>query len=352
MDDKIFESIVEMTSKRDSDEFGISIIASIAELIPDCIVALFTCIEHPKAYFKELTTLSVHYDDKGDKECLWNIGLPDSIKKYIDENFEKLNELSVYKIDDDYFHTFFPITIDKKVEYGINISSKESITPQLNSLLAIIKVCQNFYAILASSEKDSLTGLYNRKTYDQKLSMLLRKQQNNQLNNLTWGQSSNSGTELRYTNNQSFTWLAIIDIDLFKKVNDKYGHLYGDEVLLLLSQLMQQSFRQNDLLFRFGGEEFVIIFEPIPEEKAHFVLNKFRQLVEKYDFPMVGKVTISIGYAKVTESDHPKSVFDNADKALYYSKENGRNCLHNYESLVEQSLVVNSIVEEGDIELF
>jgi diguanylate cyclase (GGDEF)-like protein len=339
MDDKIFESIVEMTTKRDSDEFGISIIVSIAELIPDCIVGLFCSIEYPKAYFKEMRTLSVHYNIGGEKEYFWNVELPEKTKKYINQNFEQLNQLSAYRTDEDFYHTFFPIAIDNKVEFGINISTKEPITPQLNSLLAIIKVCQNFYAILASSEKDSLTGLYNRKTYDQKLSTLLRKQHNNQLNNLTWGVDNHSANELRNTIVQSHTWLAIVDIDFFKKVNDKFGHLYGDEVLLLLSQLMQKSFRQNDLLFRFGGEEFVIVFEPIPEEKAHFVLDKFRQLIESYHFPIVGHVTVSIGYAKVTETDHPKSVFDNADKALYYSKKNGRNCLHNYEKLVGNSFI-------------
>lgn len=351
MDDKIFESIVEMTKNRDSDEFGVSIVVSIAELIPDSIVGLFSCIEHPKPYFKELSVLSIERNELDESNYQWDMSLPIGTKKYIEENFELLNELSSYETDDDYCHVFFPIIIDKKVVFGINISSKLPITEYLNSILAIIKVCQNFYAILASSEKDSLTGLYNRKTYDQKLSTLLQKQQNNQLNNLTWGKSRNSGADLRNLNTQSSTWLAVIDIDFFKKINDRYGHLYGDEVLLLLSQLMQQSFRQNDLLFRFGGEEFVIIFEPISEEQAHYVLDKFRQLVANYDFPMVGKVTISIGYAKVNQSDHPKSVFDNADKALYYSKENGRNCLNNYEKLLNNSLI-NSRIEEGDIELF
>jgi diguanylate cyclase (GGDEF)-like protein len=340
-----------MTTKRDSDEFGVSIVVSIAELIPDSIVGLFSCIEHPKPYFKEMTVLSIIRNDNNESNYQWNITLPQATKQYIEDNFEQLNELSSYETGDNNCHVFFPIIIDKKVVYGINISSQLPITEYLNSILAIIKVCQNFYAILASSEKDSLTGLYNRKTYDQKLSTLLRKQQNNQLNNLTWGKSRHSGTELRNINNQSSTWLAVIDIDFFKKINDKFGHLYGDEVLLLLSQLMQQSFRQNDLLFRFGGEEFVIIFEPISEEQAHYVLEKFRQLIANYNFPMVGHVTISLGYAKITETDHPKLVFDNADKALYYSKENGRNCLNNYERLVRESLIKNRI-EEGDIELF
>ncbi|MEW6990967.1 GGDEF domain-containing protein [Colwelliaceae bacterium 6441] len=350
MKDKIIESIVEITKKRDSDEFGMSIIASIAELIPDCIVSLFAGIEYPKAYYKEITTLSA-LNDGGVKQYLWNKELPLSTKKYIESHYEQLTQLSVYVTERDWYHTFFPIMIDKKIKFGINVSSKQPLKGQLNELLAIIKVCQNFYSILASSEKDSLTGLFNRKTYDQKLSTLLKKQQCNQLCEITRAKGSPSRTELRKTIAQSFTWLAIIDIDFFKKVNDKFGHLYGDEVLLLLAQLMQQSFRQNDLLFRFGGEEFIIIFEPIPEEKAHYVLNKFRQLIENYNFPMVGSVTVSIGFAKITENDHPKSVFDNADKALYFSKENGRNCIHNYEILKEKGLV-DSTFTEGDIELF
>ena len=116
------------------------------------------------------------------------------------------------------------------------------------TLIAITKVCQNFYTILAYSENDTLTGLKNRRTYDQKLNSLLNEQTENRLKNMR------TENETRSQSINAKTWLAVIDIDHFKRVNDKFGHAYGDEVLLVLAQIMQKSFRVNDLLFRFGGE--------------------------------------------------------------------------------------------------
>lgn len=120
---------------------------------------------------------------------------------------------------------------------------------------------------------------------------------------------------------------------------------------MVLSQVLKQSFRSNDLIFRFGGEEFVIIFEPIEKHHAELALNKFMDTIRNKKFPMVGSITISCGFAKVTKQEHPKTILDNADKALYYAKENGRNCIHNYENLVECGKI-NVVIEEGDIELF
>jgi len=345
MDDKVFDSIVEITKHQDSDEFGLSIVAAIAEIVPHSTVALIKYFKYPSLHYDVITTLSIQRSLDGTKQYLWNNKLSAMVKHYIDQNFSKLSELTVIQIKDDLHNNFIPIYIENEIAFAINICSTKSFTSDRNTILAVIKVCQNFYSILACSEKDSLTGLLNRRTYDQKLNILLKKQYSYQHGD------SYVGDELRVHQTNSFTWLAIIDIDFFKKVNDKFGHVYGDEVLLLLSQLMLRAFRHNDLLFRFGGEEFVLIFEPIQKEQAELILDKFRIMVEKYLFPMVGHITISCGYAKISEKDHPKTVFDNADKALYYAKEHGRNCVCNYETLLQDNLI-NSTLEEGGIELF
>jgi len=345
MDDKVFDSIVEITKHQDSDEFGLSIVAVIAEFIPQSTVALIKYIKYPSIHYDVITTLSVQKSQDGINQYLWNTRLSAMVKHYIDQNFSTITELTEIKIRGELHNNFIPIYIENEIAFAINICSDKNFISNRNTILALIKVCQNFYSILACSEKDSLTGLLNRRTYDQKLNILLKKQYSYQ------NGDSYVGNELRVNQANSFTWLAIIDIDYFKKVNDKFGHVYGDEVLLLLSQLMLRAFRNNDLLFRFGGEEFVLIFEPIQKEQAELILDKFRVMVEKYVFPMVGHITISCGYAKISEKDHPKTVFDNADKALYYAKEHGRNCLYNYETLLQKNLI-SSNLEEGGIELF
>jgi diguanylate cyclase (GGDEF)-like protein len=147
------------------------------------------------------------------------------------------------------------------------------------------------------------------------------------------------------------SWLALVDIDRFKAINDGYGHLFGDEVLLLVSRLMQRTFRGADYLFRFGGEEFVIMLEHASQEGARIALERLRQAVELYEFPQVGRVTISIGNTQITEQDVPTTCIQRADAALYYAKEHGRNCVWNFEHLVSIGELVAPALS-ADVELF
>lgn len=345
MNKKVLESIIEITSKTDSDEFGISIVATVGELIANSIVCLFYKPDDHFPGYQLTTSLNSQQDEQGITKFVWDGDVPEETLLYIDNHQDKIYKLTVYETQDGYYHVFIPIQINSSVRYAIDIASKTRFSQQLDAIRAITKVCENFYTILSNSERDSLTGLFNRRTYDSKVYGLLKRQRLNQR------PREDLATEKRQFPNEVNTWLAVIDIDFFKKVNDQFGHVYGDEVLLVLSQMMSRSFRCNDLLFRYGGEEFVIIFEPTKREHAQHLLEKFRYAVELQQFPMVGKITISIGYAQLLKSDHPKSVFDNADKALYFAKENGRNCVHNFEDLVAMGLV-NNTMREGDIELF
>jgi diguanylate cyclase (GGDEF)-like protein len=157
--------------------------------------------------------------------------------------------------------------------------------------------------------------------------------------------------ERRAMNDESHhVWLAMFDIDHFKRINDNYGHVYGDEVILLLAQMMRKSFRQSDVLFRFGGEEFVVLLNSLDEPTACAALERFRERVASHHFPQVGRVTVSIGFAHIGESDYPEIVLDRADKALYYAKQNGRNCTYGYESLASRGMLAPTT--SGSIDLF
>lgn len=142
-------------------------------------------------------------------------------------------------------------------------------------------------------------------------------------------------------------FLAICDIDHFKKVNDTYGHLFGDEVLLQFAHIMERNFRYNDALFRFGGEEFIALIKCINPECAEAAFNRFRHAVETYEFPQVGNVTISIGFAQCGADQFPNSVIGMADTALYYAKEHGRNQVVNHSDIKQEAPA-----SEGEIDLF
>lgn len=112
-----------------------------------------------------------------------------------------------------------------------------------NFLDPLLRIYSSHAFILNRNEHDSLTGLFNRQVMENKLNQIYQCQVNGN----------------RKNDEKDQTWcIALLDIDYFKMINDQYGHLYGDEVLIMFSRLLQCAFREDDLLFRYGGEEFLI----------------------------------------------------------------------------------------------
>ena len=154
---------------------------------------------------------------------------------------------------------------------------------------------------------DALTGLYNRRHFESNFEREFLRAK-------------------RYNSNLS---IAVIDIDFFKKVNDTYGHACGDYVLKEVAFMINEAFRKTDMVFRYGGEEFVVILTETDCKSAIIPLERLRKSVECNNFKYSGndlKVTISIGItSQINTCETPAQMFDLADKALYEAKNNGRN---------------------------
>jgi len=146
-------------------------------------------------------------------------------------------------------------------------------------------------------------------------------------------------------------YLAALDLDHFKQVNDTHGHLIGDEVLLHTGRLMREVLRMDDGLFRFGGEEFVVLLEAPDEGSAHAALERLRLRMAQYHFPQVGRVTMSIGFAAVQPGDLPPGALDRADRALYLAKAGGRNQVAGPSALAAAGMQP-SAPQGGDVDLF
>lgn len=156
-------------------------------------------------------------------------------------------------------------------------------------------------SILATT--DSLTGLYNRLKIDGLFEKFLYSSQ-------------------RYETSFS---IILIDIDNFKLVNDKYGHQVGDIVLQEFAALIKSNIRAEDMLGRWGGEEFLII-TPIEDiSVAASLANKLRKIIENFEFTTVGQKTSSFGVSTYHKNDDAKSMIFRADEALYMAKKSGRN---------------------------
>lgn len=120
--------------------------------------------------------------------------------------------------------------------------------------------------------------------------------------------------------------LILIDIDFFKKVNDQYGHLKGDEVLQYLAQEMEKVCGDKGLCFRYGGEEFGILLNPMSEQEAFEVAEQLRKQIAETISPTGKPIYISLGVTSSEKEDRvPEDMIERADIALYHSKETGRN---------------------------
>jgi diguanylate cyclase (GGDEF)-like protein/PAS domain S-box-containing protein len=119
--------------------------------------------------------------------------------------------------------------------------------------------------------------------------------------------------------------VVLLDIDFFKNINDNYGHQSGDLVLKEISSLLQNNIRKSDILGRWGGEEFLIITPNITAEQCYLLCEKLRIAVASYIFENLSSVTVSIGIAEFILNENSDAFIERADKAMYFSKDNGRN---------------------------
>ncbi len=246
-------------------------------------------------------------------------------------------------------HHVFPL-IHHDQPYAVLELERRSPLDKLELDLAgeLLGLFLDHLALIDYAETDTLTGLLNRKTFDENLSRILASAGNDDTT-----QAGMAYPHRRHARQEGVSnWLAIADIDHFKAVNDTHGHIIGDEVLLLLAQSMRSAFRFDDQLFRFGGEEFITVLQPTGQAEAMAVLDRFRQSIETYDFPIVGHVTISIGFTRIDLMDTPTELVGRADQALYFAKRNGRNRVESYEDLYVAGLIADTHVSKPTAELF
>jgi len=241
-------------------------------------------------------------------------------------------------------HVVLPVGHAQSLQILLEVRAPKPLqAADIDLLQSILLAYQNLLGLLDYGERDSLTELLNRKTFDGAFFKATADQSNTPPDNMP---------ERRHDSPDSGVWLAVLDIDHFKRVNDNFGHLIGDEVLLLMARLMRGNFRFHDQLYRFGGEEFVILMRCDSAAHAEGALERLRERVQAYAFPQVGTITVSMGVSSLLPNDTPSSAFGRADKAVYYAKEHGRNQVCNYQTLVAEGKLVEQVADEMDVDLF
>jgi diguanylate cyclase (GGDEF)-like protein len=176
---------------------------------------------------------------------------------------------------------------------------------------------------------DKLTGLANRHYFEQKLI-----------------------DEVNYSNRTGKPISVLIfDLDNFKRFNDTYGHVWGDKLLTLFSDIIKQNIRSTDIPVRYGGEEFLIILRDLDLVTARSVGERIRMQLEKQKI-YIGegeerrRATVSCGVAQYPKhSDNIKTVIDFADKALYKAKDSGKNIIVSYDEIENEQIDIESYLK-------
>lgn len=329
--DPLLKHMVDITTHRDHSMLDLSAISAVQELACALRTRLLSIYVHrdqicvmPKASISQMQPAQMEegLELSQNGEPISNYP---ALAKCIQQNLPCAEHLA----EDGMRTLWLPIWIKDKASVCLEITNPTPYTSQTTQIISgIVSVYRNFQNLLDYSERDALTGLLNRKTFDDQLvKMIAGEAEQNQLP---------ENEERRQKQLEQKHWLAVIDVDHFKRVNDQFGHLYGDEVLILIANLLQSSFRVHDRVFRFGGEEFVVLLRSSSYENARKIIERFRANVEAHAFPQIGQITVSVGFVAVSTYESPVVILGHADQALYYAKTHGRNLVCHYDELVSE----------------
>ena len=240
----------------------------------------------------------------GDFSCLndmfieqdgyFHMGLVDEDEFWIDDLVKHLREKGCMVLLEN-------IKTKKKESFDIKV--KEFNNNYLISLTNITSMAEESKHYEHDASYDDLTQIYNRAKLNEIFENEIKKIKTTK-------------------DNLSF---ILLDIDHFKEVNDTYGHLVGDNVLIQMSNLIKEHVRETDVFARWGGEEFVLLLPNVEINKAIDIANNLRAKIEVEYFAEVNNITCSFGVTTYMNNDNIDTITSRADKALYEAKESGRN---------------------------
>ncbi|HEY1044108.1 MAG TPA: GGDEF domain-containing protein [Telluria sp.] len=330
--DSLLKHMVDMTGHRDHTRLDLSVVAAVQELAGARQTRVLTIATvrgqkfvRPRAFVDRDTPARIEDNIEGLGEPIGRYPALEACLARHEASAEQPDGHGCLLL-------WLPIWIGDKADTCLEILHCAPYSADTAQVISgVVSVYRNFQNLLDYSERDSLTGLLNRKTFDDQLAKIM-------------GESCRAQVppgleERRQPCAEQKQWLAVVDVDHFKNVNDRFGHLYGDEVLILIANLLQSSFRSHDRVFRFGGEEFVVLLRSTTLENTRKIIERFRSTVAAHDFPQVGQVTVSVGFVALNSYEPPVVILGRADQALYYAKTHGRNQACHYDELVREGLL-------------
>jgi diguanylate cyclase (GGDEF)-like protein len=341
---RVVEHLADLTGFRDRDVLDVTLVGALQDLLRPQALAIFRCVGE-EGEQRWLTRARLAPGDRtATADPLW--ADPATLPLLTDQadRHACLQRQEAFTVEGSPAMAYFPLTTDREPVGVLELQTEQPLSyEEVRLVCSILRIYRNFQGLLDYSERDTLTGLLNRKTFDESFMRVAVQPP---------PPAAHQRADSRRLGPTGGSWLGVIDIDHFKRVNDTYGHLIGDEVLLLLSRLMRSSFRFHDHLYRFGGEEFVVLMRCGSPGDAAQAFERLRSNVERYAFPQVGRISVSVGFTQLRPGDSPSSAFERADKAVYYAKQHGRNQVAHHADLVAAGKLADEVRDNSDVELF
>ena len=352
---KVVDQLVALTAFRDRDMVDATLAAALRDLLQPHAVAIFRCVGEDGDR-RWLTRARIGLQDLvASADPLWTELDTLAPMAAHPARLQALQQQAAVLLPGEALHTtVFPLTGDHDDLAVLELQTGAPLPPAAQrQVVGILRIYRNFQALLDYSERDTLTGLLNRKTFDEAFYKIAEAGKAGPLVAPAPAVADDERRSAPLSAQPHF--LGVIDIDHFKSVNDNHGHLIGDEVLLLLSRLMRAVFRFHDRLYRFGGEEFVVLMRCPGDEQAGLAFERLRTRVRAFAFPQVGTISVSVGYTQLRPGDTPGTAFERADRAVYWAKGHGRDQVCGHAALVARGDLVDDLNPAGgvgDVELF
>ena len=256
-------------------------------------------------YYKEVfnNLLKENHLELNPKLTLENDSLSDKFLTKTENTvtFVKETNNNITKNSKDFIEEIEVKNLNQEIKLLIEQFEKDLIEKLNDSTNKINELQQELNKVYQEINMDTLTKAYSKKALNQDLENFMKIGQKRTLNMA----------------------IIVIDLDKFKQINDTYGHLIGDFVLIKVVQMIKSIIREEDKIYRFGGDEFVVIFNRIDKNAMKTITEKIRKKIEstklKYKEHII-KLTISIGVACHKQGDSKDDILQRADKALYDSK--------------------------------
>lgn len=245
----------------------------------------------------------------------------------------------------------FPLYAPSEASQDEGVLEIDSAAPLADEALEVIDqlrhVYRNMYALLAYSDRDALTGLLNRKSLDDAFYSAVLEEigLTNQAE-----LSAEVDVERRHRVPPNY-WMANLVIDHFHLLLDRHGHLIMEEATLLVARIMNSTFRTHDRLYRFGAEQFAVLFHCPDEALAFSALERLRTNVEKFSFPQIGRITVTAGFTRVHADDSPSTALERVEQAVDFAQKGGGNKVCSHLDLVRRGFFAE-MPRTGAVDIF